>query len=71
MSLYKRRNKKHGRRPKHARHRPHVRMLQLQEKKIATTADGSCAGTAATSVERIFRWIKEKEIKPATYGLHY
>ena len=26
---------------------------------------------AATSVERIFKWINKKEIKPATYGLHY
>ena len=41
------------------------------EKKIVTAADGSCACMAATSVERIFKWIKKKEIKPATYGLHY
>ena len=42
-----------------------------RRKKIVTAADGSCACMAATSVERIFKWIKKKEIKPATYGLHY
>ena len=41
------------------------------KKKIATAADGSCVCTAAASIERMFKWIKKKEIKPAMYGLHY
>ena len=40
-------------------------------KRIATAADGSCVCTAAASIERMFKWIKKKEIKPAMYGLHY
>ena len=32
-------------------------------KKIATTADGSCACTAAASIERMFKGINQKKIK--------